>query len=472
MSEPGVRARRAEHEESGRLAVSDVEAMAEWVLDRAGSVSKIDLLGADLVYFFSKSHNISLCDGTPEENVCGVVDGIGVRTVARDGRQGVAYGNSFSRDRLAEIVEWSCANCASSEPEDNIVLYGGHIDTGDQALEQYDGRIAEGVDAEESLRICNSMNDTAKSRDERVVSVRAASWSAGSGESFYASTEGVSGWRRATSASCGVSVVLSDGDSYEMGSYGKGERFLEDLDPNGYAVLAVDRTRRLLGASPLPTGKYTLVLDPEVSASIAEEIGELFCASDVHKGRSLMKGRLGSVVAGIAVTLVDDARLPRRTASSMFDGEGVPTGRTVLVDSGVASAYLYNLQYAEKDGTNSTGNAVRGLSSLPDVGTSNLFMVPGKESPESLISRVKRGFLVQELMGLHTLNPVSGDFSLGAKGLLIANGRVDRPVSGVTIAGNLLDFLGKVSALGSDLEFFGSVGAPTLVVEDVTVAGS
>jgi PmbA protein len=259
-------------------------------------------------------------------------------------------------------------------------------------------------------------------------------------------------------------VVLRDGESYEMGSYGLAGRFTGDLDAANIARSAVDRTLRILGGKPLPTGKYTLFLEPEVTVSIVEEIGEMFCASEVRKGRSLMEGRLGQSVAGRAVTLVDDARLPRGLGSSPFDREGVPTGRTVLIDSGVANAYMYNLQYAAKDGTNSTGNAGGGLSALPDVAPSNLILKPGGDSPEDMMKNIGRGFLVTELMGLHTINCVSGEFSLGAKGVFIENGSPCGAVAGVTIADNLISFLKKITSVGNDLVFFGSAGAPSVVV--------
>jgi PmbA protein len=256
-----------------------------------------------------------------------------------------------------------------------------------------------------------------------------------------------------------------------MGGYGASGRYIGDMDPSETARLAVERTLRVLGGKPLPTGKYTLLLEPEASASLVDEIGDMFCAPEVHKGRSLMAGCLGQVVASGAVTIIDDATLRRRLGTASFDCEGVPARRTTLIDSGTANAYLYNLQYAAKDGTKSTGSASRGLSGLPDVDTSNLIFEPGGESRESLASRAGRAFLVTELMGLHTINSVSGDFSLGAKGVLLENGEPVAPVAGVTIAGNLMSFLKKISAAGSDLEFFGSTAAPTLLVEDIAIAG-
>jgi PmbA protein len=264
---------------------------------------------------------------------------------------------------------------------------------------------------------------------------------------------------------------MKDADAFEIGAYGKAERFMSDLDARGIAGAAVDRTLRVLGGRPVPTGKYTLVLEPEVTASLIDEIGDMFCASEVHKGRSLMAGRLGSEVASKSVTLEDDARIPRKLGTAAVDAEGVPTGRTVLIDGGLASAYMYNLQHAAKDGVKSTGNASRGFASLPDVGVSNLILRPGTETPENLIKNARRGVLVTELMGLHTINSVTGDFSLGAKGVYIENGETRGAVAGITIADNLMDFLKKIVSVGNDLEFFGSTGAPTVVVEGVAVAG-
>ena len=137
-----------------------------------------------------------------------------------------------------------------------------------------------------------------------------------------------------------------------------------------------------------------------------------------------------------------------------------------------ARGFLYTLEYARRDGVSSTGNACRSLSSLPDVGTTNLVLLPGTDSPKTLLRGVSRGVYVTELLGLHTLDPVSGEFSLGVKGWAIGGGEPRGPVGGVTMAGNLVDFLQRIVAVGSDLTFFGSVGACTVVVDHVAVAGS
>lgn len=448
---------------------AEIEAMTSWMLDRAGKLDGV--CGADVIYAYTEAHELSLRDGEPEENSFGVSLGVGMRIIGEDGRQGVASANALDRDVVRNLIDWSYENARKAEPEEGISLYGGPLVEDDAFLELYDERIENGITHEMRISFCREMTEFAKSRSDKVESIRSASWEDGVYESLYASTAGLCGWRLSTSASCGVSVVMRDGGSFEMGGYGKAECRFADLDWRAYAQAAVDRTESVLGGKPLPTGKYTLILPPDVSASLIEEVGSLFCSSEIHRGRSMMKGKVGETIAGSCFTLIDDARIPGRIASSFFDGEGYPTGRTSLVERGVARNYLYNMQYAAKDGTVSTGNASRGFSSLPDVGASNLLVEPGLRTRESLVESVSNGILVVELMGLHTLDPVSGDFSLGAKGLRVVEGRRESPVGGVTIAGNLLDFLRRIVAVGSDLEFFGRVGTPTLLVEDVAVAG-
>lgn len=444
-----------------------IEALAVWLLDQCRVAGASD---ADILYSCGTSHELSLRDGEPEECSSGNFSALGVRTLLPDGRQGIAYGNKLDRTSLAGLVHWSLHNCKNAEPEEGISLYRGVSRNMDKHLRLYDPEVLT-ISPSARMEYCREMTSTAKKEDPRVVSIRSASWSDGWGESLYATSAGFLGWRDGTSVSCQVAVVLQDGEVTEMGGYGQQDRSLVALAPTLCAKKAVKRTTDIFGGKPIPTGRYTLLFDPETTSSLIDEIAELFCASDVHRGHSMLAGRLGTSVASASFSLVDDGTLPGRMGSSPFDAEGVPTRRTVLVDKGVARSYLYNLQYAQKDGVASTGNASRGMSSLPDVGTSNLILEAGISSPEALIQSVESGFWVTELMGLHTLDPVSGDFSLGAKGIAIKKGALAEPVGGVTIAGNLLELLNKVVAVGNDFEFFGSTGACTLVVDDIAVAG-
>lgn len=448
------------------LSRGEVEYMSEWMLDEAkrGGVS-----GADVLYSEGAGSGISLKDGEIEECVTGFTAGIGVRTIMSDGRQGISFGNRLDKPSLKELVEWSLFNCRNSESEEGIMLYEGKL-TPDPTLDLEDPEIT-AITPQKRMEFCQIMTESAMSADSSILSVRSAAWNDGWGSTFYCTTTGLHGWERGSSASCGVTVIATDGKNTEMGGHGIESRRFDELDIRKTAQKAVEKTVSALGGRPMKTGPYTIVIEPETVASLIDVIGDLFCAPEIHKGRSMMKDRLGTQVASSCVTLRDDGRIPWKAGTGSWDAEGVPTGRTLLIEDGIARSYLYNLQYAWKDGVTSTGNACRGMSSLPDVGASNLLLDAGSETDESLISRVKSGLYLTELMGLHTIDPISGDFSVGAKGQLIENGSITRPVSGVTIASNLMDFLKNIVAAGSDLIFFGSTAAPTLVVENIVIAG-
>ena len=448
------------------LSRGEVESMAEWMLDEAlrGGAS-----GADVLYSEGAGSGISLKDGEIEECVTGFTAGIGLRTIMSDGRQGISFGNRLEKLSLKELVEWSLFNCKNSESEEGIMLYKGQLKP-DPAIDLEDPEIT-AITPQKRMEYCKIMTESAMSADSNILSVRSAAWHDGWGSSFYCTTTGLHGWERGSSASCGVTVIATDGKNTEMGGHGIESRRFDELDIRNTALKAVEKTVAALGGWPMKTGPYTIVIEPETAASLVDVIGDLFCAPDIHKGRSMMKDRLGTQVASSCVTLRDDGRIPWKAGTSSWDAEGVPTGRTLLIEDGIARSYLYNLQYAWKDGVSSTGNACRGMSSLPDVGASNLLLDAGSETAESLISGVRSGLYLTELMGLHTIDPISGDFSVGAKGLLIESGKITRPVSGVTIASNLMDFLKNIVAVGSDLIFFGSTAAPTLVVENIVIAG-
>lgn len=448
------------------LSRGSVEALSQWALDEALKNGASD---ADVLYSEGAGSGLSLKDGEVEECVSGSTAGIGIRTIMQDGRQGIAYGNRLDRLSVKDLVDWSIFNCRNSEPEEGIQLYEGELRT-DPELDLEDPMIT-AITPQQRHKMCMKMTEISKGADKRVISIRSAAWHDGWGSSFYCTTTGLAGWERGSSGNCGVTVLMQDGKNTEIGGHGIESRRFDELDIEKTAALAVSKTALCLGGVPIRTGTYTLMIEPETAASLVDVIGDLFCSSEIHKGRSMMRDRLGSAVAASCITLIDDGRIPWKAGTSSWDSEGVPTQKTVLIKDGIAQSYLYNLQYAWKDGVSSTGNACRGMSSLPDVGTTNLILQPGSDSSDILRSRISSGLYVTEFMGLHTIDPVSGDFSIGAKGLFIENGEFKKPVSGVTIASNLMDFLKNIIAVGSDLEFFGAVAAPTLVVENVVIAG-
>ena len=430
--------------------------------------------GADAVFDASRSSSLSLLDGEPEEDGSGEDRSVGLRVIDGDGRQGVASTNDFDGKAISRLPEWCVRNCRVGDPDPWVRLLDRAVPGAPDDLKLVDGRIPL-LTRQDRFDACMRMTDAARSErlrgGLRVCSVRSAAWSDWESVRCYASSTGVLIWSRETGVSVGTTVALDDSRTRSMGGYDGESHTLDGADPIAIAREAVRRTARTHGGRAIAKGRYDLVLDAPVMADLLDVLGELFLASEVHRNRSFLGGRIGEMVAGPGVSLTDDGRLAGGMGTSAFDDEGVPTSRTVLLDRGRLTGYLYDLRNAAEDGVPSTGNACRSVSSTPDVATSNLMMTPGTRPREELIGSLKRGVLVTELMGLHTVDPVSGDYSLGIRGVLLEGGEESVPVSGMTIAGTLRDLLAGIDGAADDLTLRGDVGACTVVVRDVAVSG-
>ncbi|MBN1332139.1 MAG: TldD/PmbA family protein [Synergistales bacterium] len=426
--------------------------------------------GADVMFISKKSALLSLKDGLPEKNSSGYGQGLGLRTIDPEGRQGMAYVNVIDEMNLDGLVEWSWNNCRVSEPDPDVVLHDGTVSIKED-LGLFDNEVVH-ITPGARFERCREMTAIARETDSRVVSVRSASWADGRVHLCYANTRGFMGSFNTTYVSCGVAVILRSGDDHEMGGFGDEGRVLSGFDHTLIAREAVKRTSMTMGGKPSSTGRYDLVLDPEATASLLDFLGDLFLSSNIRKNKSLLKGKEGTRIGNPCITLIDDGILYGGMGTSPFDAEGSPTGTTRLLEKGVVRSFLYNLKYASRDGVASTGNASRSISSLPDVDVTNIYIQPGTKHPRELISSVSNGIFITEFLGLHTINPVSGDFSLGIKGCIIDNGAIGKPVAGMTIAGNILDVLDRIEEVAKDLRFFGNTGGCTVVVKDVTAAGS
>jgi PmbA protein len=219
-----------------------------------------------------------------------------------------------------------------------------------------------------------------------------------------------------------------------------------------------------------------IVFAPEVARSLIGSVFEAASGDGIWRHASFLAGKLGEQIAASTITIVDDNTMLLETGaggfgSSPFDGEGLPSRRTLVVEGGVLRNYMLNTYAARKLGMKSTHNASRGLAGTPGIGCGNLYLEPGKMTPEEMIGGVQAGLYVTSLMGFGT-NIVTGDYSRGAAGLWIENGEVTHAVEEITIAGNLAEMLNNVTAIGNDLVFRGSVASPTLRIDGMTIAGA
>jgi PmbA protein len=240
--------------------------------------------------------------------------------------------------------------------------------------------------------------------------------------------------------------------------------------PEDVGRTAAQRALRRLNPVKVPTQRVPVVFEPRTARTLLDNLYEAVHGMSIYRHESFLAGKLGEKVASENVTVVDDGTLPELFGTSPFDDEGVLSRRTVVIERGILKNYLLNAYAARKLGMKTTGNASRGLTGNAGIGHGNFFLEPGVQSPERLLAGVADGFYVTELLGFG-VNIVTGDYSRGAAGLWICHGELAHAVSEVTIAGNLKDMLLGIEAVGSDLEFRGSVAAPTLKIGEMTVGG-
>lgn len=314
--------------------------------------------------------------------------------------------------------------------------------------------------------------------DPRITNSNGGSFDAATGRKVLANSRGFLGSYRTSYAGVAVSPLAVDANgAMQRDAWWSGARRMADLEsPESVGQEAARRTLRRLGARRVPTQQVPIVFAPEVARSLIGSVFEAASGDAIWRSASFLAGKLGESIAATGVTIIDDNTmlLPSGVGgfgTSPFDGEGLPSLRTVVVEGGILRNYLLNTYTARKLGMKSTHNASRGLAGTPGIGCGNLYLAPGALTPEEILAGVPAGLYVTSLMGFGT-NIVTGDYSRGATGLWIENGQLTHAVEEITIAGNLKDMLRNITAIGNDLEFRGSVAAPTLRLDGMTIAGA
>ena len=308
--------------------------------------------------------------------------------------------------------------------------------------------------------------------DPRIKNSEGGSFDAATGHKVLANSHGFVGeYRRSYCSVSAVPIAQSDNGAMQRDYWYSVARTLAKLDaPEKVGKIAAERTLRRLGARKAKTAQVPIIFDPMVSTSILEHIFEGVNGDSVYRGASFLAGKLGQKIAGDNVNIIDDGTIVGGFGTSPFDGEGVPTRRTVVIENGVLKSYLLNTYTAKKLSLQTTGNAARGLAGTPGIGPGNYFLQPGSRPAKELIADVKEGLYVTEFLG-QGVNLVTGDYSRGASGMWISGGELAYPVEEITVAGNLKELFFNISEIANDLEFRGSVAAPTIRVDGLTVGG-
>jgi PmbA protein len=397
--------------------------------------------------------------------------GAGIR-IFDGGRVGFAYTSDLSRAGVRDAA--SAARSLAAHADADAANHLPRPDPPPGPTPPDGDRGIAKVEVYRKTALARAMEEAARGVDPRITKVREARYGDVVGQVEVRNTSGFArggGFARVYGS---IAVVAEEDGSSQAGYASDYAVRFTDLDPFRIGREAAHRAVDKLGGGRPATCTADIVFDPEAAGNLLEAFSPVFSADQVLKGKSFLAGRLGSRVAAGSLSVVDDGRFPGANRTFPFDGEGLSTGRTVLVENGVLKGFLHNAQTAEKMGATPTGNAVRSsYMSLPRVGPTTLYLVPSARSAAEILGAVQDGFHITELMGLHTLDPVTGEFSLGASGRRIREGCLGDPVSGVGLAGTVARFLGNVAAVGSDLRLRpGATAGSTTLVSGLSISGT
>ena len=441
------------------------------VVDRAiASIKALRVDGGEVFLRDGQSTSVEVRDGDVENAITRGERGIGVR-VLRGGQVGFAYSSDLSPDGIEECVGAARDIAAVTEPDPDVSIATRSVESTD--LQLYEPGV-DGRSVMERTNVALAVERAAKSVDPRITGFRKTTYSDGTMTTIVATTADVRGTYRETYFSVGTSAVATAGEDRQIGYHGEAKRQFAAVDPEAVGRRSAELAVGKLGAQPFKTQTLPIVLDPYTGMALLGAIVPLFSADSVIKGKSLFAGKLGGSVASERVTIVDDARTPGALRSAPFDGEGVATTTRTLVDKGVLRGYLSSLKTAKKMAQDPTGNARRGSYATPSrIGAANLHLAPGTTAPDVLIKDLDRSLRITSLLNLHTIDPISGEFSLGATGDYLEKGERKYPVQGITIAGNLTTLLSSITGVANDLAFGSSgIGSPTFVISELSIGGA
>jgi PmbA protein len=403
--------------------------------------------------------------------------GLGLR-VFHGKRSATASTSDLTADGIRQLVDGAMALVKVTEEDPFTGLpETAEFGTLTQDLHLYYDDVYS-LDGKQRIEWARRAEAAALAVDPRITNSDGGSFDAATGRMVLANSRGFVGGYRTSYAGVSAAPLAMDtnGQMQRDGWWSSARSFAHLESPEAVGQEAARRTLRRLGARRVATQSVPIVFAAEVARSLIGSIFEAASGDAIWRSASFLAGKIGETIAAENINIVDDHAMLLDTGAggygtSPFDGEGLPSQRTVVVEKGVLRNYLLNTYAARKLGMKSTHNASRGLAGTPGVGCGNLYLEPGPLTPEEIIAQIPAGFFVTSLMGFGT-NVVTGDYSRGATGLWIENGQLTHAVEEVTVAGNLGEMFKNVTAIGNDLVFRSSVASPTLRIDGMTVAGA
>lgn len=385
-----------------------------------------------------------------------------------DGRMGFSHCNDFSDRSLEDTISRAIVFAKLSSPDENNILTDDKGITVVEGL--YDPDIVNQT-MEKKISMALELEKLAM-KDSRITKSSGSGYGEGESQIFIANSNGILKSYKGSGCSLGVSVVAEKGDQKNTGGESCSRIFFADLlSLEEIAASASQKAWELLDPVMIKTQRASVIFDADVARSLLGGIITAINGERVLQGASFLKDHLNKQFASSLLTIIDDGTIRKGLGSAPFDGEGVPTMKNTLVQNGILKNFIYNTNAAKRAGVKSTGNASRGgFSSLPGIGTHNIYLEPGKYTQKEIISNTKTGLLLKEVTG-YGIDAVSGNFSGGASGFWIVNGEIVSPVKGVTIAGKAFDILNGIDMMGNDIDMNRTFASPTFRVAEMQIGG-
>ena len=446
-----------------KLQIPNPKQLLKQIIDKGISQAEVYLSSAKTLKIDVLDQKVEAIDEIQDS-------GLAIRIINQH-KLGFAYTADFDETIIEDTIACAIKNSENTEADENHCFPEKYIGSHENKLELYDQKIAK-TPIDEKIACALKMEKAAYQADPRIKKTEKVSYFDSESEVWIINTNGVDINYKLNACGGHASMIAMKEEEMESGFGMSYKKKYQELIPEEIGKEAAQRAIELLGAKTVPSQKIPILLDPLVGTQLLEVLSNLLSSEAVQKGKSLFAGKMGKLIGAKDLTIIDNGLLKDGLASEPFDAEGTPTQETKLIENGILTNYFFNAYTARKGQTRSTGNATRAsFKAPPAIGPTNLYFSPGSQNQSSLIKSVKHGLYLTRIMGMHTANPISGDFSLGAAGRVIENGEKTYPVRGITIAGNLLDLLEAIDGIGSDLRFFATLGSPTLLISGLTISG-
>lgn len=437
--------------------------------DIKGSLSRKAIEQFEIYFLNSRSLSIEIKEQQIDFYQFAEENALALR-VLKNQKIGFSYTTQLNKGSVEKVIEDALNGLSSSTPDP---FYGFPVPSikAELGIVIFDEQLPK-ISHEEKIEKARFLEKATKSFDQKIKKIRRCSYNENIIDVSIVNSEGVNSSQQKSLVNASVLAVAEDGKDSQSGWDYDFSYFFEKLNVESIARGAAIKALEMLGARRIKSIKCPVVLDNFSSAQFLEALAYSFLSESVQKQKSLLKGKIGERVFSSALEIIDDGLYPGGAATASFDGEGVPHQRTILVSDGVLKGFLYDTYYARREQVVSTGNSCRGgFRQPPGVGVTNFFIKEGEVSFDHLLTALDKGVLVTEVMGIHTVDPVSGDFSVGIGGFWVEGGKKSFPLKGMALSGNLIELFNKVKMVGNDLRFFGNVGAPSLLLEAMDVSG-